>query len=140
MAEGLMRRELQRRDRNDLTTASAGTDTFGGSKASEETLEILQAKEAPLEGFESQPVTEQLVDTASLVFVMTQDHREYLQDEYPQYSEKYNLLGEFSDGSEYLEDGNVPDPIGVGIDAYENVAEVMESAIPNIIAFVDSEG
>jgi hypothetical protein len=32
----------------------------------------------------------------------------------------------------------VPDPIGMGPAAYEEVAKVLETAIPSIIAYLDS--
>ncbi|MDX1679286.1 MAG: low molecular weight protein arginine phosphatase [Akkermansiaceae bacterium] len=136
MAEGLMRKALA--DRKDITTASAGVSAFPGSAASADTLEALKKRGASLEDFQSQPVSEQLLEQASHVFAMTEGHLAILMSHFPEHEDKYYLLREFSGIKDKREGSDVPDPIGMGSAAYEEVAKVFEAAIPKIIAYVDA--
>jgi len=136
MAEGLMRKALGAR--KDITTASAGVAAFPGSSASPETLKVLKKRGAKLEGFHSQPVTEELLEKATHVFTMTEGHLAVLMAHFPEYEDKYYLLREFSGIKDKRDGTDVPDPIGMGMPAYEEVAKVFEAAIPNIIAYVEA--
>lgn len=136
MAEGLMRKALA--GRNDLTSSSAGVAAFPGSSASPETLEVLRQRGASLENFRSQVVTKELLEQASHVFTMTEGHLQMLASRFPEFEDKYHLLREFSGIRDKREGIDVPDPIGMGAPAYEEVAKVIEAAIPNIIAYVDA--
>lgn len=138
MAEGLMLQALK--ERQDLTTASAGVAACPGSAASSETLQLLRQKGVELEGFRSQAVTDELLEQASHVFTMTEGHLAMLISRFPEHEDKYHLLREFSGIKDKREGIDVPDPIGMGEAAYEEVAKVLEAAIPNIIAYVDAEG
>ncbi len=137
MAEGLMRKALA--GRTDITTGSAGVAAYGGSPASSETLKVLKKKQAALENFQSRPVTQKLLEQATHVFAMTEGHLDLLESRFPQYSDKYYLLREFSGIKDKRDGLDVPDPIGMGLRAYEEVAKVFETAIPSIIAYLDAE-
>ncbi|MGA0899359.1 MAG: low molecular weight protein arginine phosphatase [Luteolibacter sp.] len=138
MAEGLMRKAIAGRE--DITTASAGVSAFPGSVMSRETAEILAKKNAAIENFSSQPVTAELLEQSSHVFAMTESHLTVLMAHYPEHEDRYFLLREFSGIKDRREGTDVPDPIGMGMPAYEKVAQVFEAAIPKIIAYVDADG
>lgn len=136
MAEGLMRKAIG--ERKDLKVSSAGVAAFPGSAASTETERILDKLGAKLNGFQSQPVTSELLDKVSHVFTMTESHLATLMSHFPEHEDKYYLLREFSGIKDKREGTDVPDPIGMGMPAYQEVAKVIEAAIPNIIAYVDA--
>lgn len=139
MAEGLMKHALG--DRQDIQVGSAGVMAGKGGKASRETLQTLRKRDIPLEGFASRPVTEKIIQSATHVFAMTEGHLAALEARFPQHADKFYLLREFSTtkiGKTRIKD--VPDPIGMGLEAYEEVAQVIESALPSIIAYVDAVG
>jgi protein-tyrosine-phosphatase len=137
MAEGLMRKAIE--GRTDLTTSSAGVAASKGTPASKETVQILKKREASLTDFRSQPVTAAVLKKASHVFAMTEGHLAALESRFPEYADKYYLVGEFSGVTDKRYGIDVPDPIGMGAAAYEEVAKVFESAIPTIIAYLDAE-
>lgn len=137
MAEGLMRKALA--GRKDITTSSAGLAAYGGSSASSETLKILKKKNALLENFRSQPVTGDLLEKSTHVFAMTEGHLDALEMHFPNHSDKFYLVREFSGIKDKRDGIDVPDPIGMGMHAYEEVAKVFEAAIPAIIAYLDAE-
>jgi len=136
MAEGLMRKAIG--ERKDFKVSSAGVAAFPGSAASTETEQILDKLGAKLDGFQSQPVTSELLDNVSHVFTMTESHLATLMSQFPDHEDKYYLLREFSGIKDKREGTDVPDPIGMGMPAYQEVAKVIEAAIPNIIAYVDA--
>ena len=136
MAEGLMRKAIG--ERKDITTSSAGVAAFPGGAMSSETQQILKAKNAIIEDFQSQPVTPELLEQVSHVFAMTEGHLAILMAHFPEHEDKYYLLREFSGIKDKRDGTDVPDPIGMGMPAYQEVAKVFEAAIPNIIAYVDA--
>jgi protein-tyrosine-phosphatase len=135
MAEALFRKAVA--EREDYSVKSAGVAATKGTACSRETKAVCDALQAPLDGFRSQGVTRELLDEATHVFVMTQSHMAILEDRFPEFSDKFYYVCEFVDlpGEGYGAD--VPDPIGMGKRAYEEVAAVFEQAIPTIIAYTE---
>lgn len=138
MAEGLLRQALS--ERQDFSVSSAGVSATKGTPASRETLTVLKKRGATLDGFKSRPVSDTILSAASHVFAMTEGHLATLETRFPQHSEKFFLLREFSGITDKRCGIDVPDPIGMGLPAYEEVAKVFEAAIPSIIAYVDAAG
>jgi protein-tyrosine-phosphatase len=138
MAEGLCRKAVA--GRGDFTVSSAGVAAAKGAPASSETLSALKKRGAMLENFKSRPVSEAILSAASHVFAMTEGHLAALEARFPQHSDKFFLVREFSGITDKRQGIDVPDPIGMGPAAYEEVAKELETAIPAIIAYVDSVG
>lgn len=136
MAEGLFRKAIE--GRNDFEVGSAGVAAYKGSSASPETLSILKKRGASLDGFKSRPVSDALLNQATHVFAMTEGHLAMLEARFSDHADKFYLVREFSGISDKRQGIDVPDPIGMGTAAYEEVAKVLEAAIPKIIAYVDS--
>ena len=65
---------------------------------------------------------------------------DFLEARFPEHADKFFLVREFSGISDKRQGIDVPDPIGMGPAAYEEVAKVLDAAIPAIIAYVDSVG
>jgi protein-tyrosine phosphatase/ribose 5-phosphate isomerase B len=68
---------------------------------------------------------------------MTRSHLQVLERRFPQFAEKYFLVCEFVALPGQGVDAEVPDPIGMGRAAYEEVAAVLNLAIPTIIGYID---
>ncbi|QTN33788.1 low molecular weight protein arginine phosphatase [Akkermansiaceae bacterium] len=135
MAEALFRKAVE--GRPDYSVKSAGVAASKGSCCSRETGAICNSLNAPLEDFRSQPVSADLLAEATHVFTMTRGHMHVLEDHFPEFSGKYYLACEFADIPGKGLGADVPDPIGMGNKAYENVAKVLGAAIPAIIAYID---
>lgn len=135
MAEAMFRKAVE--GRGDYSVKSAGVAASKGTPCSRETKAVCDKLKAPLAGFASQPVSAALLEEATHVFAMTGGHLAVLEDRFPDHSEKFYLVCEFADlpGKGYGAD--VPDPIGMGKRAYEEVAKVFDQAIPAIIAYID---
>jgi protein-tyrosine-phosphatase len=137
MAEALFRNAAKGRE--NLTTSSAGVAACNGSPTSRETRNILKQRGIPIANFASRPVSEAILKEASHVFAMTEGHLAALEAQFPQHSDKYYLLREFSGIPDKRAGIDVPDPIGMGPVAYEEVAKVFDAAIPSILACVESD-
>ena len=125
--------------RDDFEVSSAGVAASKGTPASRETLTVVKKRGGSLDGFKSRPVSDAILAAATHVFAMTEGHLRTLEARFPYHSEKFYLLREFSGIKDRRGGIDVPDPIGMGLPAYEEVAKVFESAIPSIIAYVDAE-
>jgi len=134
MAEGLFRKALGQRE--GWIVRSAGVSASVGSKVSRETAKVLSDRGADLSDFRSQQVSEVLIVEADAVFAMTEGHLYALEEEFPEFSDRFYLLGDFVDDESF--DGDVPDPIGMGARAYEEVASVLDSAFPGILCFLEA--
>ena len=67
---------------------------------------------------------------------MTGAHLETIQTLFPHTAEKTFLLREFEEpGTTVWRD--VPDPIGLGREVYEDCARIIKNALPSVLAFVE---
>ncbi|MGJ8697440.1 MAG: low molecular weight protein arginine phosphatase [Verrucomicrobiaceae bacterium] len=133
MAEGIFRKASEGKG---YEVGSAGVAAMPGGSASRETVDSLKDRGIELEGFRSRMVDEEMLKEAEAVFCMTEGHLEMLEMMFPQYEEKYHLACDFAevDGRVGVD---VPDPIGMGRPAYEEVAKVLEEAVVGVIGFLD---
>ncbi|GAT31708.1 glycine hydroxymethyltransferase [Terrimicrobium sacchariphilum] len=132
MAEALFRQLVA--DRDDIEVQSAGVSAGRGQPASLDSVRALKTLGIDLSRFRSQPVTEELVEQATHIFVMTRDHRRLLELFFPEASGKTYLVREFDNGSP-----DVPDPIGLGREVYERCRDVLRRSLPDLLNFIDQD-
>ena len=137
MAEGLLRKAAE--GRGEVSVASAGVAAMPGGPASRQTVEALKRRGISLDGFRSRMVDAALIDWATHVFAMTRGHLAMLEEMFPEAKDKFYLACEFVDLPGRGVGADVPDPIGGGREAYEDVARVLELAIPGILGVLDAE-
>jgi protein-tyrosine-phosphatase len=135
MAEGLFRKAVLRR--GDYRVGSAGVAAACGATASRDTTAVLKKRACCLENFASRPVSAALLEASTHVFAMTRSHLDILENRFPEHAEKFYLACEFVEIPALGVGIDVPDPIGMGRAAYEDVARILEHAIPTIIAYID---
>jgi protein-tyrosine-phosphatase len=137
MAEGIFRKAVEGRD-GLKSLGSAGVAAFDGDRISPESAQELARRDASLDDFRSRSVSPQMMEQASHVFAMTASHLAMLTHAFPEHAEKCYLVCDFIeiDGKAGCD---VPDPIGLGTKAYQQVGEVFEHAIPALIDFIEAE-
>jgi glycine hydroxymethyltransferase len=134
IAEGLFRRLTG--NRRDIEVASAGVHAVRGQPPSLYAVEVCAEEGTNISSLRSQPLTGALVDQATHIFAMTGAHVETIQTLFPQSAEKTFLLREFEEpGTTVWRD--VPDPIGLGREVYEDCARIIKNALPGVLAFVE---
>jgi glycine hydroxymethyltransferase len=134
MALGLFRRLLG--NRKDIEADAAGVHAVRGQPASVHAIEVCRRRGVDISWFRSQPLTATLVDRATHIFAMTGAHLETIHLLFPQSAEKTFLLREFEEPGATLW-CDLPDPIGMGREIYEECAESIEKALPSVLTFVE---
>jgi glycine hydroxymethyltransferase len=123
-------------NRKDIEVASAGVHAVRGQPPSLYAVEVCAEEGTDISALRSQPLTGALVDQATHIFAMTGAHVETIQTFFPQSAEKTFLLREFEQpGTTVWRD--VPDPIGLGREVYEDCARIIKNALPSVLAFVE---
>lgn len=139
MAELLMRERLARYlhcDINELedrgvVVMSAGIAAAPGCPPSSEAVEVMRSRGLDLTRHEAQPVTEQLVRHADLIFTMTASHMHSIIERWPNAADRTSML---------LPDRtDVSDPIGQTVGAYRHCAEQIEQAIEHHLERIKEE-
>ncbi len=123
-------------NRKDIEVFSAGVHAVRGQPPSLYAVQVCAEEGADISDLRSQPLTAALVDRATHIFAMTGAHLETIQTVFPQGAEKSFLLREFEEpGTTVWRD--VPDPIGLGREVYEDCARIINNALPSVLAFVE---
>ncbi len=135
MAEGLFRKLVA--GRNDYEVGSAGVAATRGTPCNPETAALLKKREAMLDGFGSRQISDAVLASATHVFAMTRGHMQTLESRFPDHADKFYLVCEFVEIPREGIGADVPDPIGLGRRAYEEVAGMFDVALPAIVAYID---
>src|SRR3981081_4631999 len=133
MAEGLFRQMV--RNRPDIRVRSAGGSAYAGQAPSFHGVEALNALGIDISNIRSQPLTGELVKEASCILAMTRGHLETIQYSFPEAADKTYLLREFEEDPSSLD---IPDPIGMGLEAYESTRELIRKPLPGLLKFIES--
>src|SRR5438067_1665109 len=134
IAEGLFRRLLG--NRKDIEVASAGVHAVRGQPPSLYAVQVCESEGVNISDLRSQPLTADLVDRATHIFAMTGAHLETIHMLFPNGAEKTFLIREFEEpGATLWRD--VPDPIGLGREVYEDCARTIKNALPSVLSFVE---
>ena len=135
MAEGLLRDAVK--GRNDVEVASAGVGATWGQAPSPHAVEVLRPLGIDISDLRSQPISDELVEWADVVLVMTRGHLETVVMLFPEANEKTHLVCSMSEELR-RRTLDVPDPIGLGIHAYFETRDTLKKALPGILQYLDS--
>lgn len=125
MAEAILRKKAPR-----VNVKSAGIFASTDAPASDAAIEAMNNRGIDLDHY-SQTVDETLLKWADIVLTMTEQHRELLNDYFPQYSSKVFPLIEYTVKNERQK--NIADPFGGDVALYEETADEMERYIDLLI-------
>ncbi len=133
MAEGLFRQKLaeilkcspDELPSRGFNISSAGLAAMHGAPASPESVEIVNAHQGELNGHRSQPLTDLLLNESDWIYTMTNNHRNTILAVCPEASERIHLLA--------VNNGDISDPIGGGMSAYQRCEEEILAGIKQIL-------
>lgn len=103
---------------DDWRIESAGVGALDGQPATFESILVAAEHGVDIGGHLSRAATLERVELFSLVLVMEQRHKDILDDEFPQLSERVRLMTELVG-----ETGDIWDPVGTGIENYRVMAD-----------------
>ncbi|MFH1477217.1 MAG: low molecular weight protein arginine phosphatase [Verrucomicrobiota bacterium] len=133
MAEYLLRRRLGKQ--TDWTVGSAGLFTDNGMAASQPAIEVLREHAVDLTPHRSRVVTKNIIDTATLIVVMTSTHTAELKRRFPGAQDRIYLLKSFDPE---CGGGDIPDPLGGNTAQYRVIRNEIEAALPGLISYLQS--
>ena len=136
MAEYIARRRLG--EGSGVTVSSAGLFAAYGMPASSEAVQALLEIGIDLRQHRSRPLSREMLAEATLVAVMTEQHRREIATSFPEAAGRTFLLTSF--GTSKKARGDIADPIGHPIEVYRAVCEGLDSAIADLILHLVDQG
>ena len=135
MAEGLLRHALsgQPEPLKSLKVISAGVAARHGEPLSENSVVALKKAGIDISGGCAQPLTQQLLDDALVVFGMTESHRAIIRSRARPVPPRLHLFREFMPPPA---DREIADPYGGPLKVYEAARDEMVEAVPSILEFL----
>lgn len=128
MAEGIFKQILKDNDDDDIHVTSAGISVYVSSEASEEAINVMEEMGIDISDHMSSQISDDDVDKADIILVMTNGHKNILIDLYPMYMDKIFTLKEYAYGN----DEDIVDPFGMGMEDYRECAIEIKDAISKV--------
>lgn len=131
MAEVILRNKLRQRGLKDIEVVSAGVATEDGFPAHPLAVGTCLNHGLKLNQHRSQQVTLNLVESAALIFGMSESHVNLLKQVYPQKAADIHLIKQYGRDS-IPEDKTVADPIGTDFNRYETCFRELDCELERI--------
>jgi len=112
---------------------SAGLTAVNGLAASQPAIEALSELGVDLTPHRSHSVTKEMIDSATLIVVMTTFHALELKQRFPEAQDRIYLLKSFQPSSK---GGDIPDPIGGEIHTYRTIRDEIDEALLDLILYL----
>jgi protein-tyrosine-phosphatase len=112
---------------------SAGTAAAEGLQPSLHAKEVMREEDVDISDHRSRVLHADLLEEADNVLVMTESHRRQIAEWFKSYADKTRLLREFDTVRDDTDYPNVPDPIGLGKDAYITCKEMIKRSLERAI-------
>jgi len=116
-----------------LEIRSAGTAAAAGMPASSTAIEAMREVDIDLTGHRSATLDGYMLEEADLVFCMAERHRRHIVDWFKSLENRVYLVREFDPERTDADYPNVPDPIGLDIDAYRRALTMIERSLHEVI-------
>jgi len=116
MAEYLLKKRLAEWGRDDVDVVSAGTSAFSGSRASQETVQLVERLGLDAAAHRSRRLTVDMVQGADVILALETRHREDIIRLVPKAKERTHVLGRLSGLAGPVAD--ISDPIGGSVEVY----------------------
>ena len=112
--------------KNDLNVLidSAGVFAEVGGKAADEAIAAMERRGIDLSGHRTKPLTDELIDMADVILVMTEAHKQLVESVA---KGKVHTLLEYAGG-----EGDISDPYGGDAEEYERTASEIYDALVDI--------
>ncbi len=130
MAVGLLRKMAPHLE---LDIRSAGTAGYSGSPASTLAIDAMHEVGIDIADHRSSTLNGDMIEEADLIFCMAERHRRHIVDWFKSMSDKVYLMREFDPERTDSDYPDVPDPIGLDIDAYRLVLTMLERSMHEVI-------
>lgn len=131
MAEYLLRQRLGAK--TSWHIHSAGLSAVNGLPASQPAIAVLHEKGTDLTAHRSRLLTQEMIDSAAVIVVMTTSHALELKRRFPEAQDRIYLLKSFDPAAR---GGDIPDPIGGEIETYRGIRDEIDAALLDLILYL----
>jgi protein-tyrosine phosphatase len=132
LAEGIARKIFTERLKSPVIVSSAGSSAFEGMPASADAIRVASRNGVDITTHQSRLLNLNAVKDADLIVAMGEKHRATVGVLEPAALEHTVLLTDFCD-----ERGDVPDPIGGGVEAYIRAFELIRKCVEQMAGRLD---
>lgn len=115
-----------------VVSSSSGLHAVRGDRVSPEVLSLLSQEGLDLSEHSARQLNQTLVEDSDLILVMAGTHKHELCSIFPDAVNKTYLLKEFA-GEDHAP-GDITDPLGQGLEKYQQVLEEIRQCIKKIIS------
>ncbi len=129
MAEAILKQLLATKGGGleSVVVLSAGVAAGDGAMASQQAVEVMEARGLDISEHLSRPLSDAVMERADIILTMTRGHRAAILAAWPDRAEQVRTLRR--DG------GDIADPVGSPVDVYQHCAEQMER---ELTAFIEN--
>ncbi len=132
MAVGLLQKTLADKGVDGVEIQSTGIAALVDWPAEPLVHEALKPFGAEVSGHRAQMISEELIQWADCILVMTHEHRDFISSMAPEAIEKVSLLGAYGPGDD--PDRGIPDPYGGSAFHYRACAVEIQEALNGFLA------
>lgn len=132
------------------TVGSAGLAAADGLAASQTAVEVMNEIGINIKSHHSRQLARELIDTATIILVMTNDQALEVKKRFPEACDRVHLLGSFNrDSGNYATSAcgghhwrtpaaekEIADPVGAGIEVYRRILSDIAGCIDGLIRYL----
>ncbi|MDZ7262190.1 MAG: low molecular weight protein arginine phosphatase [candidate division KSB1 bacterium] len=133
MAEGLLKHKLPEKFDGKVVVRSAGTLGLEGNSATPFAITAAKERGVDISHHRSQGVEERLVKEADIIFAMAEDHKEYLERQFPRVRENVFQLKKCGRDSKKLKSVSIKDPMGGSMAVYRRCCREIDKELDRIL-------
>ncbi|MBD3378050.1 low molecular weight protein arginine phosphatase [candidate division KSB1 bacterium] len=134
MAEYMFKSIIPPGWKNMTRIESAGTLGITGAPAAQEAIQVLREIEIDLTPHSSRGIDLEWLKRMDLVFVMSQEHIDFIENEYPQEKSKVFRLREYArNAADQDADYDIADPVGLSLDVFRATREQINDELLRIL-------
>jgi len=131
LAENLLKRELEKKNIQDVSVASAGLNTFDLNEPDQNMVAHLSKIGIPKGDHRPKQISKEDIDWANIILVMEADHAKKIMELWPEAKPKLQVFGRFVSAGPSIDD--IIDPFGRSSYHYRLAQSQITLAINNFV-------
>ncbi len=137
MAEALLGKFASRDGRRDIESLSAGTHAMNGNSSPPEAQQVAGSVGLDLTSHRARPVSSDLIEWADRIVVMSPEHKDFIEMNFPEGMEKVEELARHRPGGKPGD--TIKDPYGLSLFYYRQYFGELMEALHNFYAGLDKK-
>lgn len=147
LAEGIFKRKLTiecpESIKHKIWVESCGIYAYDGNKPSENAIKVGQQNGVDISTIRSKPINRVLVEQSDLIFALSIDHLNYIQENFPTARHKTYLMKVFGKDRGVTISDSIPDPMGFSMDfylkTYNEIHVTIDEIFQKIVAMAEQK-